>query len=114
MRYILARLSQAFSIPFVLIAIFLDVVQASIDKNPVILILAMSFVAIITGIVIQKQTFREKNSLDFEETYKHDKDIVNSFNAAVKVCHEKTQAEMIAIAEKRSGDECVAINSILN
>ena len=80
MKYIVSRLLITFSslIAFIIVTVFTLELKTKevIASHPVIVILLLSLAAVVVGIVIQKQTFREKNTLDFEEKYKHDEKIV--------------------------------------
>jgi hypothetical protein len=118
MSYITSRLVYIFMPLVIIIAggVFYSekMVTASINKNPVIVVLVMSFVAVIVGIVIQKQTSREKNTLDFEEKYKHDKDIIRCFNVAIDVCSSKTGSEIKALAADTKDSNYQSISALLN
>ena len=98
-----------------------------IHQHPNSIILFVSICAVITGILMQRQTAIEKNTLDFEEKYKHDEDIVENVKLTIKACQKKPEEiELIArhkgkvkgqVGENNDAENIKfyqAINSILN
>lgn len=103
-----------------LIYFSLDIEIANVvSQHPNSIILFVSINAVITGIVIQKRTSIEKNTLDFEEKYKHDETILKNFKLTIEACN-KADEELEKIAKKQwEGNKrheklYEAINSTLN
>ena len=81
------------------------------QTHPVTLVMMISLAVIITGILVQRQTAKEKNTLEFEQKYKHNQNLTEKFYYVIELCHDKNLEQ---IAQDKTAKEYNAIVEILN
>jgi len=92
---------------------YADVLETIYSKHPTAIVGAIALIVATIGILKQRQTSKEKNSLDFEASYKNNKDIREAWDT-LRTILQQPPNYLLEIAKDRDNKHRKSIILILN